>query len=122
MEVTVNIGLRTVLLKYKIKTKNLAPLSQNERNKEFNNWELCYNKANTRIVCKHTISFDDADEWQSVLLFDGRIIDFHYDYELRKEFATKEEWASYIFQGYEYTEGEPQLYDYNVVEKVKIEI
>jgi hypothetical protein len=122
MKATVNIGLRIVLLEYKIKTKDLARLSHNERNKEFDHWELSYNEDNNKILCKHIISFDDVDEWKSVLLFDGRIIDFHYDYELRKEFATKEEWASYIFQGYEYKEGESQLYDNNVVEKVKIEL
>jgi hypothetical protein len=73
-----------------------------------------------KIQCTQKFRFKDADEWQSIMLLDGRVIDFHYDYENRSEFANKSEWASYIFQGYVYTDGEPQLYDEQVVTKVKV--
>ena len=64
---------------------------------------------------------DWHDEWQSVVLFDGRTIDFHYDYEDRKEFDSKKDWGGYLFQGYEYFEGEDQQFETNVVKTVVIE-
>ena len=120
MKAIVNIGFRSVELEYSIKPKDLISISQEERNKNFINWELFQKDKNSKILCKHTISFNDMDEWKSIILFDGRTIDFHYDYEERKQFDSKKDWGGYIFQGYEYTDGEPQLYDYNVINKVTI--
>ena len=118
MKATVNIGFRTVDLEYWVDEKDLAPFSHEEKCKNFKNWELSYKSK--KVLCKHSVSFDDADEWQSVVLFDGRTIDFHYDYINREEMDTKATWGGYIFQGYEYIEGEEQLYDNDVVDKVII--
>jgi hypothetical protein len=121
MKAIVNIGLRKVELIYTIKTKDLTKLSHKEMVETFGeDWELEYNDKNTKIKCKHTIWFDDFDEWKSVLLFDDRMIDFHYDYEDRNEFKTKKDWGGYLFQGYEYTDGQPQMYDKNVVTQVVV--
>lgn len=120
MKAIVNIGFRSVELVYSIKPKDLISISQEERNKNFINWELFQKDKNSKILCKHTISFNDMDEWKSIILFDGRTIDFHYDYEERKQFDSKKDWGGYLFQGYEYIDGEPQLYDYNVINKVTI--
>jgi hypothetical protein len=122
MKATVNIGYREVTLEYKIDSKNLLPLTQEERNKNFKKWEMFQKNKNSKIVCKHSIFFEDFDEWQSVLLFDGRTIDFHYDYEMCKEFDTKYNWAHYIFQGYNHIEGEEQEYIDSVVKTIKIEL
>lgn len=119
LKAIVNIGLRCVELQYSIKIKDLIPFSQEDRNKHFKHWELSYSK--TKIKCEHSIWFDNADEWQTHILFDGKTIDFHYDYEERKEFNSKKDWGNYIFQGYEYIDGEPQLYDNNIVKQVVIE-
>jgi hypothetical protein len=116
MKAILNIALRSVRLEYKIAKDKLAPIDWQERDEIFKDWELLYKK--NHIICKHTIFFDDTDEWQGVRLFDGRDIDFHYDYEERKKFDSKKDWANYMFQGYEYVHGEPQLYDYNEVDKV----
>jgi hypothetical protein len=118
MKAIVNIGLRSVELVYTIKPKDMVSLSLNEINEQFKNWELFQKDKNSNIVCKHTLWFDDVDEWKSISLFNGKIIDFHYDYEERKEFKTKKDWGSYLFQGYEYTDGKPQMYDKNVVTQV----
>jgi hypothetical protein len=118
MKAIVNIGLRTVELQYSIKVKDLAPLSQDERNTHFKSWEMSQKNTKSKIICKQTLRFRDFGEWQSSLLFDGRMIDFHYDYEERKNFDSKDEWASYVFKGYEYIDGEPQLYDRNIIDKV----
>jgi hypothetical protein len=120
MKAIVNIGFRSVELVYTIKAKDLIKFSQEEKNLTFKTWELYQKDKNSNIVCKHTIFFDDSDEWKSVLLFDGRTIDFHYDYENRKEFDNNKNWGNYVFQGYEYTDGKPQLYDNNIVTKVQI--
>ena len=120
MKAIVNIGLRKVVLEYSLKPKDLISISQEERNKNFINWELFQKDTNSKILCKHTIWFNDMDEWKSAVLFDGRTIDFHYDYEERKEFDNKKDWGGYLFQGYEYTDGQPQEYDNNVVTKVII--
>lgn len=122
MKAIVNIGLRLVELQYSINKKDLVNLSHNEICKKFNDFELDFgNGKSKKVTCKHSISFKDFDEWKSILLFDGRIIDFHYDYENRKEFDTKSNWGNYVFQGYEYINGKPQLYDNNVVDKVIIQ-
>ena len=120
MKAIVNIGFRSVELIYSIKPKDLISISQEERNKNFINWELYYKAENSKILCKHTIWFNDMDEWKSAVLFDGRTIDFHYDYEERKQFESKKDWSTYLFQGYEYTDGQPQEYDNNVVTKVSL--
>ena len=120
MKAIVNIGFRIVELHYTIKVEDLASMTQDERNKEFKNWELSYSNNNKTIKCKHTLIFKDSDEWQSSLLFDGRMIDFHYDYINRDEMDSKKNWGDYIFQGYEYIEGEPQLYEVNEVDRVII--
>jgi hypothetical protein len=121
MKAIVNIGLRNVELQYSIKPKDLIGLTHDEKNENFKGWELFQKDKKSKILCKHVLSFKGADEWQSALLFDGRMIDFHYDYEERKEFSSKKDWGEYIFQGYEYIEGEPQLYDRNLVKTVVIE-
>jgi len=121
MKAIVNIGLRKIDIEYSIKPKDRVELNRIEMIATFGKeWELFQKDKNSNIVCKQVIWFNDIDEWQSVPLFDGRMIDFHYDYENRKEFDSKKDWGSYVFQGYEYTNGEPQLYDYNVVTKVQI--
>jgi hypothetical protein len=120
MKAIVNIGLRKVDIEYTIKVKDLVKFNHIEMVETFGkNWELIYDNKD-KILCKQVIWFKDFDEWQSVPLFDGRMIDFHYDYEDRKEFDSKKDWGGYVFQGYEYTDGEPQLYDYNVVTKVQM--
>ena len=121
MKAIVNIGLRKVDIEYSIKPKDRVELNRIEMIVTFGkHWELFQKDKNSNIICKQVIFFKDIDEWQSVPLFDGRMIDFHYDYEDRKEFDSKKDWGSYVFQGYEYTNGEPQLYDYNVVTKVQM--
>jgi len=121
MKAIVNIGLRKIDIEYSIKPKDRVELNRIEMIATFGKeWELFQKDKNSNIVCKQVIWFNDIDEWQSVPLFDGRMIDFHYDYENRKEFDSKKDWGNYVFQGYEYTNGEPQLYDYNVVTKVQI--
>jgi hypothetical protein len=120
MKAIVNIGLRSAELVYTIKPKDMVSLSLNEINKQFKNWELFQKDKKSNIRCTHTIWFDDFDEWKSISLFNGKMIDFHYDYEERKEFKTKKEWGGYLFQGYEYTDGKPQMYDKNVVTQVII--
>lgn len=120
MKAIVNIGLRSVELQYSIKEKDRFPFNQIERNENFKNWEMFQKNKGSDILCKHTLWFKDSDEWQSSLLFDGRTVDFHYDYEERKGFDKKSDWANYLFQGYIYTDGEPQLFDHNIIEKVTI--
>lgn len=121
MKAIVNIGYRKVNLIYSINQKDLIPFDEYHNNKNFKEWELTFgNGKSKKIICKHSIFFSNADELQTVLLFDGRTIDFHYDYINREEMKTKKEWGSYIFQGYEYVDGEPQLYEHNIVDKIII--
>jgi len=121
MKAIVNIGLRKVELEYSINPKDRVKLNHIEMVATFGKeWEMFQKDKNSKIKCKQIIWFKDMDEWQSVPLFNGKMIDFHYDYEDRKEFDSKKDWGSYVFQGYEYTDGEPQLYDYNVVDRVQI--
>jgi hypothetical protein len=118
MKATVNIGLRTVDIEYSIdKTlQNAVPFDERG-----DNWEMFQKTTKSKkIQCKQHFSFNDSDEWFSVQLLDGRIIDFHYDYNNRSEFESKKDWASYIFQGYVYTDGEPQLYEEPVVKRVVV--
>ena len=120
MKAIVNIGLRSAELVYSIKPKDLVSLTHAEKNEQFKNWELFQKDKNSNIVCKHTLWFDDVDEWKSISLFNGKMIDFHYDYEERKEFKTKKDWGSYLFQGYEYIQdynGKPHI---NVVTNVVV--
>jgi hypothetical protein len=121
MKAIVNIAFRTVELQYSIKPKDMVRFTHAEINKHFKGWETFQKDKNSKILCKHTLCFKDTDEWQSTILFDGRTIDFHYDYEQRKQFECKKDWGNYVFQGYVYVEGEPQLYDENVVKVVVIE-
>lgn len=122
MKAIVNIGLRSVELQYYIEQKNLFPYSQEERNRNFIDWELFQKNKKSKILCKHTLRFKDIDEWQSSTLFDGRMIDFHFDYEPLKSFNNKKEWLSYIMQGYLYIEGQEQQYETQVINTVKIEL
>lgn len=118
MKAIVNIGFRTVEIKYSIDKKLQNAVPFDERGQD---WEMFQKTMKSKTIqCTQRFSFKDSDEWQSIQLLDGRIIDFHYDYEERSKFKTREEWASYIFQGYEYTDGKPQLYDVQVVDKVVI--
>ena len=119
MKATVNIALRSVELEYRVSQKDMFSFNQIERNEIFGEWETYQKDKNSNVLCKHTLYFKDIDEWQSSLLFNGKTIDFHYDYEDRKEFDSKKDWSNYLFQGYEYIEGKPQLY-HNVIEKVTV--
>ncbi len=121
MKAIVNIGLRTVELQYSINPKDMIKFNHAKINEHFKNWETFQKNKNSKILCKHTLCFEDIDEWQSHILFDGRTIDFHYDYEERKEFDCKKDWGNYVFQGYEDIEGEVQLYQVNIVKVVVIE-
>jgi hypothetical protein len=116
MKAIVNIGLRKVELVYSIQQKDMTKLGYIELHKDFKDYELTYNKS--KVKCKQVIWFDDIDEWKSTLLFNGKTIDFHYDYEERKEFDSKKDWANYLFQGYEYIFNKAQLFDTNIVKKV----
>jgi hypothetical protein len=116
MKATLNLATREVKLEYTIKEKDLK-----YEEDYFEDFELQY-LDNGKILCKHSIFFKDLDEWQSSLLFDGRMIDFHYDYQERKDFSTKKEWLGYIFQGYEYTEGEEQRYEKDVIKKIQLKL
>jgi ABC-type Zn2+ transport system substrate-binding protein/surface adhesin len=121
MKAIVNIGLRKVEIEYSINPKDMVKLNHIDMVSIFGKeWETFQKDKNSKIKCKQIIWFKDMDEWQSVPLFNGKMIDFHYDYEDRKEFNSKKNWGSYLFQGYEYTNGQPQLYDYNVVDRVQI--
>jgi hypothetical protein len=120
MKAIVNIAFRTVELQYSIKPKDMVRLTHAEINENFKNWETFQKDKNSKILCKHTLCFEDTDEWQSHILFDGRTIHFHYDYEERKKFANKKYWGNYVFQGYEDIEGEVQLYQVNIVKVVVI--
>lgn len=121
MKAIVNIGLRTVELQYSIKPKDMVKFKISEINEHFKGWETFQKDKNSKILCKHTLYFKDIDEWQSHILFDGRTIDFHYDYEERKEFDCKKDWGHYVFQGYEHFEGQEQMYYGNIVKIVVIE-
>lgn len=121
MKAIVNIGLRKVEIEYSINPKDRVKLNHIEMVATFGkDWEMFQKNQKSNIQCKQVIWFKDMDEWKSIPLFNGKIIDFHYDYEDRKKFDSKKDWGSYVFQGYEYTNGEPQLYDYNVVNRVQI--
>jgi len=117
MQATVNLALRSVELLYTIKKQDL---DESLGYDDFSYFELQY--RGNKIICKHTLYFKDVDEWQSSLLFDGRMIDFHFDYEPLKNFNNKKEWLSYIMQGYLYIEGQEQRYEKQVINKVKIEL
>lgn len=118
MKATVNIGYRAVTIEYSIDKKLAGAVSFDKR---MGDWETFQKNSNSRkIQCKQNLYFNDSDEWKSIQLLDGRIIDFHYDYEKRSNFDNKKDWASYIFQGYEYTDGKPQMYDKQIVDSVKI--
>jgi hypothetical protein len=130
MKATVNIGTREVTIKYSIDKKSLIPMKLDSTNSflmpsndgDCGDWKTFQKTKNSKIQCTQSFSFKDTDEWLSLMLLDGRVIDFHYDYEMRSQFDNKKDWASYIFQGYPYTEGEPQLYDEQIVNKVVIEL
>lgn len=129
MKATVNIGLRIVKIEYSIDKNSMIKMDFDSskgllmpaNGRDCGDWETFQERMKSKkIKCTQSFQFKDCDEWISIMLLDGRLIDFHYDYENRSEFETKKEWASYIFQGYEYTDGEPQLYDKQVVSSVKI--
>ena len=129
MKATVNIGLRTIKIEYSIDKNSMVKMNFDSSkgilipigDGDCGDWETFQKTMKSKkIQCTQKFSFRDADEWLSLMLLDGRVIDFHYDYDNRSEHDTKEEWASYIFQGYVYTDGEPQLYDKQVVDLVKI--
>jgi hypothetical protein len=129
MKATVDIGYRAVTIEYSIYENSRIPMEFDSskgvlipaNGVDCGDWEMFQKNSNSRkIQCKQTLYFNDSDEWKSIQLLDGRIIDFHYDYESRSEFANKKDWGSYIFQGYEYTDGKPQMYDEQIVDSVKI--
>jgi hypothetical protein len=113
MKAIVNIGLREVTIEYS------ADVALINTEGVVHNFEVFIKaKGSKKAMCKQTICFRDADEWRAVLLLDGRLIDFHYDFENRSEFDSRKDWASYIFQGYNYENGEPQQYNNQIVKKV----
>lgn len=121
MKAIVNIGLRSVELEYSIKQEDKIKFDHRQSSELFGkDWSMFQKRRGSNIVCKQTIWFKDFDDWKSILLFDGKTIDFHYDYHNRKDFDSRENWKNYLFQGYEYKDGEPQMYDYNVVKKIII--
>jgi len=131
MKAIVNIGTREVTIKYSIDKNSFIKMNFDSskgvlmpsNGGNCGDWETFQKTMKSKTIqCTQRFSFRDSDEWTSIQLLDGRIIDFHYDYENRSEFETKEEWASYIFQGYLYIEGEEQQYDKQVVDLVKIEM
>ena len=117
MKAIVNLGLRKIELIYKIKAKDLIlPESRGD------NWETFQKNLKSKTIqCKQIVFFKDSDEWTSIQLLDGMIIDLHFDYEYRKEFSTKQEWLSYIAQAYEF-KNEPQLYDNQLIGHVTLEL
>jgi len=118
MRAIVNIGFREVTIEYSIDKKLQNAVAVENRQ---HNWEMTQKSDSSRkIQCKQSFFFEDSDEWKTIQLLDGRIIDFHYDYENRSEFDSKKEWASYLFQGYAYAEEDKQNYDEPVVESVKV--
>jgi hypothetical protein len=118
MKAIVNIGLRTVEIKYSIDEKLADVVPIEERGYHWETFQKT--QKSKKIQCTQTLLFRDFDEWLSVKLLDGRIIDFNYVYSTRSEFKTKADWASYIFQGYEFIEGQPQLYDKQINMKVTV--
>lgn len=129
MKATVNIGTREVTIKYSIDKNSATPMKFDSakgclmpiNGGDCGDWEtLQKTMKSKKIECTQNFSFRDADEWLSLMLLDGRIIDFHYDYDNRSEHETKELWASYIFQGYLYIEGEEQEYNNQLDIKIKI--
>lgn len=129
MKATVNIGTREVTIKYSVDKNSVIKMNFDSskgilvpsNGGNCGDWETFQKTMKSKkIECTQRFFFKDSDEWQSVMLLDGRVIDFHYDYINRCEMDTKEDWASYIFQGYEYTDGKPQTYDRQLVDKVKI--
>lgn len=129
MKAIVNIGLRTVEIKYSIDKNSVILMEFNSakgcliptNGGDCGDWETLQKTLKSKTIqCTQRFSFRDADEWLSLTLLDGRVIDFHYDYDNRSEHETKELWASYIFQGYLYTEGEEQQYDNQLDIKIKI--
>lgn len=119
MKAIVNIALRSVRLTYSVKEIVVA---HSEWGKHFIDYEITKKDSKSKNICNHTINFDSIDEWQSVLLFDGRTIDFHYDYEAREGFDSKKDWANYLFQGYESRENQDQdqVYHFNEIKKATI--
>jgi hypothetical protein len=129
MKATVNIGLRTVEIKYSIDKNSRIPMKFDSSkgilvptsDGDCGDWETFQKTMKSKTIqCTQKFSFRDADEWLSLMLLDGRVIDFHYDYDNRSEHDTKELWASYIFQGYLYIDGEEQQYDNQLDIKIKI--
>jgi hypothetical protein len=128
MKATVNIGLRTVTIEYSIDKNSRIPMEFDSSKSvlipanggDCGDWETFQKTKNSKIQCTQKFYFKDADEWKTIQLLDGRLIDFHYDYENRSEFVSKKDWGSYIFQGYLYTDGEPQLYDIQLVDRVVV--
>jgi hypothetical protein len=128
MKAIVNIGLRIVEIKYSIDKNSRIPMEFDSakgcliptNGGDCGDWEMSQKTKNSKIQCTQRFSFKDSDEWRTIQLLDGRLIDFHYDYEERSEFNNRKEWGSYIFQGYLYTDGEPQLYDEQLVDRVVV--
>jgi len=116
MKAILNLGFRSVVLEYTLKKGTELVLDFEDKS-----WETFQKDSKSSIKCKQTIVFNDSDEWTSVTLLDGTIIDVHFDYENRSEFDDKQSWLSYIIQAYEYTEGKEQMYDNQLITKIKLE-
>lgn len=115
MKAIVNVGSRCVELIHLVEHDDLImPLNVDYE------YELQQDSKDSKVKCTYKISFKDFDEWRSIHLLDGRTVDFHYDYMERSDFKNKKEWGLYVFQGYEYINNEPQVYDKQVVNKVNI--
>lgn len=116
MKAILNLGFRSVVLEYTLKKGTELVLDFNDKT-----WETFQKDSKSSIKCKQTLRFKDSDEWTSITLLDGTIIDVHFDYETRSEFSNKKEWLSYIIQAYKYIEGEPQMYDNQLITQIKLE-
>lgn len=128
MKAIVNIGFRLVHLEYTLKEEAILKMHFNQATGRvipidvgnYGDWSTFKKSKRSQVICIQSFAFKDPDEWLTIKLLDGRIIDLHYDYENSSEFLNKKEWGEYIFQGYEYTEGMKQTYDKQIIEKVQI--
>jgi len=112
MKAIINLVEKRVTLIYSIKK-----LASNIVFDNYINYELI--EKNSKIICSHDILFDEIDEWETIMLFDGRIVDFHFNYINSSEFEDINSWRKNLLQGYLYTEGEEQDYQNAIDIKIK---
>lgn len=115
MKAVVNIDYKSVEITHIIDASDLMIPSIVDYD-----YDLYQKDIHSDAKCVYKISFEETDEWRSIKLFDGRIVNFHYNYLDRTSFKSFNEWLSFIFKGYDVTGGK-SIYNENVVEKVSIE-